>query len=336
MMNPSDYMRDRAAFFWSLLALLLLFLGVFAVFHISFWVYTLVLALGGSAVAASLHLDYRRRKQFFDRLSRQFERLDQKYLLAELAEPPSFAEGAALHDLLKATDKAMIEEINRYKFAMKDYREYIELWVHEVKTPIASSRLILDNHPSEIAASLREELEKVENLLEQVLFYARSSDVEKDYVIRRCNLKQIVDETLQRHRRAFINAHVRLACIDLDQRIAVDPKWLMFILGQLLANAIKYRRRDHPAVHISGKQLENAVILSVADNGVGISKRDLDRVFEKGFTGENGRMNGKSTGFGLYLAHQLCEQLGLRLTIDSQKGQGTTARIIIPQHNPYR
>ncbi|MCO7126482.1 sensor histidine kinase [Sporolactobacillus shoreicorticis] len=335
MIVLSDYLKERLPLLLSLLFSFTLFGGVFALFEINFWIYALVAVMGLAAVLLCLVFDYRKRRHFFREVTRQFEQLDQKYLIAEVIERPDFAEGEALYDLVKMTDKAMIEAINRYKFTMKDYKEYIELWLHEVKTPLASSQLILENNRSPAADSVRDELEKIERLLEQVLYYARSSDVAYDYVIRTCGLDVLVKQTVQKHRHAFISAHVHLDCGPLDEQVAVDPKWLMFILGQLLTNAIKYRIGSDPRIRIESIHRKNFVALRVIDNGSGISERDLERVFEKGFTGENGRMNGKSTGMGLYLADKLCEKLGFSLVIDSKKGVGTTAIVMIPQRNPY-
>jgi signal transduction histidine kinase len=335
MIGLSDYLKEHLPLLLSLLFSFVLFGGVFALFAINFWIYALVAAMGLAAVLACIAFDYRKRQHFFMQIAQQFERLDQKYLIAEVIERPDFAEGEALYDLVKMTNKAMIEEINRYKFTMKDYKEYIELWLHEVKTPIASSQLILENHRSPATDSVRDELEKVEHLLEQVLYYARSSAVSSDYVIRTCSLDALVKQTIQKHRHAFISAHVHLDCDPLNEQVAVDPKWLMFILGQLLTNAIKYRTGSDPQIRIESIRRKNSVALRVIDNGSGISERDLERVFEKGFTGENGRMNGKSTGMGLYLAHKLCEKLGFNLVINSKNGVGTTASMIIPQRNPY-
>ncbi|MFX3618577.1 MAG: sensor histidine kinase [Sporolactobacillus sp.] len=335
MIEFSDYLKERLPLLLSLLFSFVLFGGVFALFAINFWIYALVAAMGLAAVLTCIAFDYRKRRHFFMQVTQQFERFDQKYLIAEVIECPEFAEGQAFYDLVKMTNKAMIEEINRYKFTMKDYKEYIELWLHEVKTPLASSQLILENHRSIATDSVREELEKVEGLLEQVLYYARSSAVSSDYVIRTCSLDALVKQTVQKHRHAFIGAHVHLDCVPLDEKVAVDPKWLMFILGQLLTNAIKYRTSNDPWIRIEAIRQKNSVDLRVIDNGSGISDRDLERVFEKGFTGENGRMNGKSTGMGLYLANKLCEKLGFNLVIDSNNGVGTTVSIIIPQRNPY-
>ena len=138
--------------------------------------------------------EYYKKRNFYNNTLNILEELQDKYLIAEIINKPSFIEGIILKEILEQTDKSMIEKINEYKYLQEDYKEYIELWIHEIKLPIASSKLIIENNKTQITQSIDEELDKIENYIEQALFYARSNTVEKDYCIKKNNLRDIVNE----------------------------------------------------------------------------------------------------------------------------------------------
>ena len=138
--------------------------------------------------------EYYKKRNFYNNTLNILEELQDKYLIAEIINKPSFIEGIILKEILEQTDKSMIEKINEYKYLQEDYKEYIELWIHEIKLPIASSKLIIENNKTQITQSIDEELDKIENYIEQALFYARSNTVEKDYCIKKNNLRDIVNK----------------------------------------------------------------------------------------------------------------------------------------------
>lgn len=283
--------------------------------------------LFGLAYGGGLWADYRRRRQFYRDADGKLEALDQKYLLCEMLEEPGFAEGDMLCEILRQTEKSMADAVAAYRNQTVDYREYIETWVHEIKTPIAAAKLLCENNRSPLTRSLEQELQRVDGLIEQALYYARSNGVEKDYAIRACTLEELVDRAVKQNARALIQTGFSIQKQDLDISVFADPKWMAFILGQMIGNSIQYRQQ-HPVLRFSGEKLVEAVVLTVSDNGVGIPPQDIGRVFEKGFTGENGRTFQKSTGIGLYLCKKLCDKMGLSLTVRS-KG-GTSLRILFP------
>ncbi|HHX62582.1 MAG TPA: hypothetical protein GX707_17995 [Epulopiscium sp.] len=211
-----------------------------------------------------------------------------------------------------------------------DYREYIETWVHEIKTPIASARLIIENNQNEVTKNIHHEIEKVEEYIEQVLYYARSNNVSKDYMIKEISLRALVRNVIKRNSRSFINKKVAIDIEAIEGTVYGDAKWLEFILNQVIGNSIKYMREEQGKVKIYTVKNENNIVLTLKDNGIGIIEHDLNRVFEKGFTGNNGRLFGKSTGIGLYLCKKLSDQLGLGLNLTSQIGEGTKVSIIFP------
>ncbi|MCI8760689.1 MAG: HAMP domain-containing histidine kinase [Clostridia bacterium] len=227
----------------------------------------------------------------------------------------------------------MLENVNQYKYLTEDYKEYIELWIHEIKLPLAASKLIIENHKNLATKSIGEELDKVENYIEQALFYARSNTVEKDYYIKKNVLKDMVNEAVKKNKSLFIQEKISMKIHDLETIVYTDSKWIVFILSQLLQNSVKYKKpAQYSEIEIFAKKGKENVILVVKDNGIGIKKGEITRVFEKGFTGTNGRMlNKKSTGIGLYLCKKLCDKLGMAIELNSVQGEGTEVKLVFPQ-----
>lgn len=282
----------------------------------------------------SLAFEYIKKHDYYEGVRQNLERLDRKYLISEMMEEPSFIEGKVLYEVTKAADKSMNDEIAKHRLISQEYREYIETWVHEIKTPISSSRLIMENNPGEVIYSLSEELSKIENFVDQALFYSRSSNVEKDYVIKQASLKDLVGSVLKKHSSMLIEAKISIKTSELDKKVYTDVKWTDFILGQILMNSVKYRR-ENPCIELYGTENENSVTLIISDNGSGIPRQDLNRVFQKGFTGNNGRSAAKSTGMGLYLCKKLCEKMNLGISITSEENRGTAVSIVFPKSNMY-
>lgn len=283
----------------------------------------------------SLWIEYYKKSSFYNRIKQNMQELEQKYLISEIVETADFVEGKILKEILQETGKSMLENVNKYKNLQEDYKEYIELWIHEVKIPIAASKLIIGNNKNEITKSIDEELDKVENYTEQALFYARSNAVEKDYIINKTNLKEIVNTAILKNKTTLLNEKISLELTNLKpEEIYTDSKWATFIVNQIIQNAIKYSKKEDKKIEISSKTKNDKVILYIKDNGMGIKKGEITRVFERGFTGENGRIIGqKSTGIGLYLSKKLCDKLGIGIELNSEKGEGTEVRIIFPRNS---
>jgi hypothetical protein len=256
--------------------------------------------------------------------------LDIKYLLSEIIKEPEFIEGKFLYDLLKQANKDMHEHVKKYKDMESEYREYIETWVHEIKTPIASARLIIDNNQDEVTKNINYEIKKIEEYIEQVLYYSRSNNVSKDYIIKEISLTTLVRNAIKRNSRDFISRKISIDMEAVEGTVYGDAKWLEFILNQVIGNSIKYIREKGGKIKVYAVKNENNIALTVEDNGIGIIDNDINRVFEKGFTGENGRKFGRSTGIGLYLCKKLSDQLGLGLNLTSKIGEGTKVSIIFP------
>ena len=202
-----------------------------------------------------ISIEYLTKKTFYENLENTLDNLDDKYLINEIIKNPSFMEGKILKDVLEKTDKSMIENVNKYKYMQEDYKEYIELWIHEIKIPIAASKLIVENNKNQTTKSIDEELDKVENYIEQALYYARSNTVEKDYYIKKVRLKDIVNESIKRNKNILIHEKISINIHDLELEVNTDNKWIVFILNQLIQNSIKYKKQnDNLEIEIYAKQ----------------------------------------------------------------------------------
>jgi len=269
--------------------------------------------------------DYYRRKRFYEILRINLEKLDQAYLITETIPRPEFLDGEILHDTCYETDKSMLENIGKLAKTNQDFREYIELWIHEVKSPLTALGLIANRLER---SELTQELTRVDNLVEQVLYFMRAENPEQDYRLGECNIGEIVKVVLQNYRMQIQLQKVEIETKNLNQIVYSDAKWLQFIIGQILANSLKYGAK---AISIEVKQGANVKILKIRDDGIGIPEEDLPRVFDKTFTGKNGhgQTGEQSTGMGLYLVKTLCDKLGHRVQIDSRTGKNSRTEVEI-------
>ena len=213
--------------------------------------------------------------------------------------------------------------------SQREYREYVERWVHEIKAPITAARLICRELDGDIRRKLTAELGQIEAHVERALFYARAENPEQDCLFRQIELGKIAAQAIENHRSLLLQNGVRVEMENMSCAVYTDEKWAVFILGQLLQNAARYRGPE-PVITLSAKPLGRQTQLIVHDNGIGIPAHELPRVFERGFTGSNGRIRGGSTGIGLYLCRKLAVFLELELRMDSQEGTGTTVTLTFP------
>lgn len=277
-------------------------------------------------------IEYILKKKYFAKVMNQLNDLDEKYLINEVMDKAAFAEGEMFQEILRQTEKSRYENVAKYENSQKEYKEYIELWIHEIKIPIATAKLISDNNKNEFTKRISNELDSVEDYVDQALFYARSNTVEKDYIIRKTVLSEVVSEIIRKNKNALISSRVKVDLSNLDVEVRTDGKWLSFILNQIIGNSIKYMDKEDSVIRITSYKGKENVILTIEDNGIGISEEELQRVFEKGFTGSNGRMMGKkSTGIGLYLAKKLCDKLEHNINIESEEGKGTKVSLVFPE-----
>lgn len=287
----------------------------------------------GLMVSGVTIFDFFRKRGHLRELEGIMDGLDQKQLFLECAPEPDTVYERELFCLMRRAGKDMIETVSDARAAQKEYREYIESWVHEIKTPITAARLLCRNADKNLQRKLTVELAQIENHVERVLFYARAEHPEQDFLIRQTSLDSLVAEAIERHRSLLIQSGVRIETCDLEHVVYTDGKWVCFMLGQLLQNSVRYRNGE-PVVAFSAKSLGNLVQLVVSDNGIGIPAQELPRVFDRGFTGSNGRARGGSTGMGLYLCRKLADHLEIRLDMESVEGQGASVKLTFPAKAP--
>ena len=333
-MRFKDFIKDKILLIAVMVLAIISIEILLMAYHISIIakLYTAVIIL--VVLSISIFIEYKTKQSFYNSLKNNLEELEEKYLISEIIKAPDFVEGKILKEVMQEAGKSMLENVNNYKNLQEDYKEYIELWIHEVKIPIAASKMIIENNKTNVTKSIEEELDKVENYTEQALFYARSNAVEKDYVITKTNLKEIVNGAILKNKTTLLNEKIALDLKNLEQEVYTDSKWATFIVNQIIQNSIKYSRKDDKKIEIYAEPKSDKVILYIKDNGIGIKKGEITRVFEKGFTGENGRLIGKkSTGIGLYLCKKLCDKLGLGIELNSERDKGTEVRIIFPKNS---
>lgn len=280
-----------------------------------------------------LFIEYISKSIFYKRIKNRLNELEEKYLITELVGNTSNVEEQNLKYILEETNKSMLENVNKYKYMTEDYKEYIELWIHEIKTPIAASKMIIENNKNEVTKSIAEEIDEVENYIEQALYYARSNVAEKDYLVKKSKLSDIVNESIKKNKNLLIQEKISIDLHDLEIYVYTDNKWIIFTLSQIIQNSIKYMKsEENRKITIYARQNAENVVLYIEDNGIGIKPEEVVRVFEKGFTGTNGRTkNKKSTGIGLYLCKKLCDKLGIGIDISSEENIGTKVKLIFPK-----
>jgi len=260
--------------------------------------------------------------------------LDKKYLFAEIVENDGNTEQQAYFLIIKKAMRSMIEEVSKVKIEKDDYREYIEQWAHEIKVPLTSIILNCNNNLDDNSRKILIQTKHIEDCLEQVLYYARLGNVEKDYMIKEVCLDEFVGDALLRNKQTLIQNHISVETSNLEYDVYTDSKWLIFIINQIINNSVRYST-DDPVLEIIGSEKNDTVLLEIKDNGMGIRESEIGRVFQKGFTGSNGRIRKGSTGMGLYLCKGLCDKLGIEIKIDSELDKYTNVKIIFPKLGHY-
>lgn len=301
-------------------------------------------------------IEYIHRNNYFQQMKQIPLQKDQPCLLGELM-PRSFRlEDRLYRELIHRSNKSVLERIRKLEDTQKEYREYIEGWVHEIKAPILNIFLFCENYKENPVNSANinssfyntesystdkirkifKETRKIENYVDMALYYARSDDVYKDYLIKETGLQQAAQEILTKNKYYLIQNKI-CAEVHCTDTVYTDIKWISFILNQLVLNAVKYRNNEQPKIWIYTQKQDHSVLLITEDNGIGICAQDLPRIFEKGFTGSNGRINEKlqqrSTGMGLYLCKKLCTKLGIQIYALSEEGRGSKLILEFPVSN---
>lgn len=261
--------------------------------------------------------------------------LEQKYLIAQITDKPEDKLEQVYFRLLKAALKSMTDEVARSQRQYHEYRDFIERWIHEIKVPITGILLLCENNKTDVTRNIRLQTEIVEQEVEKVLYYARIGNVEKDYFIKKVSLKECVREVLARNKQFLIQTYASVHTEAVSHTVYTDNNWICFILNQIIFNSIKYRSDRPLVIQMESQDRDGLVTLAITDNGMGIKKSELNRIFDKGFVGSNGRAGRNATGMGLYLCDQLCPRLGTDIGIESEEGRYTTVILRFPKSDHF-
>ena len=252
-MKKRAYLKDN----WRLVLLWLLTAGltelVMYFFQVQAELMILTLGIWLLGLVGTLSWDYMRKNRFYRELEEKMGNLEEKYLIQEMIKKPEFLEGRILYNTVEQMGKAMSDQIFEQQRRNNAFKQYVETWIHEVKLPIASMRLLLHKDRGETSRVMKEQVSRIDSYVEQVLYYLRSQVPEKDYVIREYSLKAVTDQAISRNRDSLILNHIRIIQETEDIPVLTDEKWLSFILGQLLSNSVKYKSSTGMGLYLCKK-----------------------------------------------------------------------------------
>lgn len=336
MMTLKAYLKDKSIHGLMMLIMLLLIWSMMMAFQLNRALILSVILVIIFFMMIIIVYDYQRQISFYRFYQKQLEQLDKKYLICELLREPDFLTGQILYQSLYEINKSMLERINELDIQVNDFKDYVEMWIHEVKIPLSHLTLTVHNHKSDVSPQILEQVRKLENQVDQVLYYVRCENSQKDYLIKRSSLSKIVKNVIMKNKDYFIYHQLKLNLHDLDKTVLTDSKWLEFIINQIINNSFQYSQNQNEAtIEIFALEDNDQVILTILDNGIGICEQDLPRVFEKSFTGYNGRILKKSTGMGLYICQRMCQRLGHHIAIESVQNEYTKVMIVFHKDHYY-
>ena len=319
------YLKERRA-------MIVAFLLFIAIFSVSFVLYRLPIeAVGYPAVlcavlgAGLIALDFVR----VARRHRVFRKMSELSadMLSDLPDPETI-EGEDYQEMITKlrSEIQALEEQSSMRY--RDMTDYYTVWVHQIKTPIASMRLTLQNEDTPTSRKLSSDLFRIEQYVEMVLAFLRLDSPSSDYVFKEYSVDSIIRQAIKKFAGEFIDRRITLEYEPSGEQVITDEKWFLFVIEQLLSNALKYTREGSIRIFMSEPK-----ILCIKDSGIGIAPEDLPRVFEKGYTGCNGRTDKKASGLGLYLCKRICQNLGAGIRIASEPDRGTAVYIDLSQYD---
>lgn len=284
-----------------------------------------------SAIALVLYFKEQNKQRLFQSFLTESDTINTKKLIEAVSE----LERDQLYLLISTLEKKQ-NQIWQMESSLRDYEEYVEGWAHEAKTPLSLLTMILDNHMDEFSPALKVKLDYVRSQIQeditQILYYARLGSTTKDYKFEYVKLRRVLEEVLEDYaplleeKQFVVENHLQ------DEMVYADRRGILFMLGQVVSNSIKYSR-GKPRLTVILESTGQADILTVSDNGIGIKSYDLPYIFQKGFTGDSTDSQKKATGMGLYLAKKMADDLNLKLEAKSQWGEGTAVTIAFPKIN---
>lgn len=269
----------------------------------------------------SCHFWYTKKK--YAKLERTMELLDKKYLISEVVKNKGNYQQQFYMELVRRACKSMLDELNEQEKQNMEYKEYIDSWIHEVKTPITAIQLMCDNERNTVTDRIKLETKKVEMDIERMLYYSKSGETWKDYIIARHLLRNIVEDSIMKVYQILIYNGVKIDMQVEEEEVFTDEKWSSFIITQILLNCVQYQSEETLSIGIYAKKEKEGTSLVIEDNGLGIKPEEINHIFEKGYVGSNGRKNERSSGMGMYICKRLCDKLDIGLHAVSEYGKYT-------------
>jgi signal transduction histidine kinase len=294
----------------------------------------------GGIVLAALYIgvSYRQRDRFYRQLGVRSGSGPDEWIAA-LPDARNYSEALILQ-LFREQHRMHGAVLQALRDEKREHQDFILSWIHEVKLPIAASRLLMENSEGkavdDLVDVLEDELDKIDHYVEQALYYSRIDSFSRDYLITDTPLQSVIKDSLKKYAKLFITKGIALRLPDGDAGTVVqsDRKWLSYIIDQILVNSLKYTD-DGGMITIAFEEDDAEKRCIITDTGIGIRAEDMGRVFDRGFTGTVGRTHAKSTGMGLYLAKQMAAKLGHDLTVRSEAGSGTSMTVHYPKFRNY-
>lgn len=335
-MNIGTYIKEKKENIILFIILVIILLFLLDLFGVNKYLTIMILSLLSIYFIVDFFSFYLKRKKYYDNFLNNLNLLDKKYLILETLEEPEFLDGKVFYDALYKIDKSMMENINNYRNETEDFKEYVEMWIHEIKIPIAGLMLMYHNNRT-VNKNFLDQLNSLDNLTDQILYYVRSNYAEKDFLIKEASMDKIINEALLKNKDSILENHIDVTVDVKNVKVLTDSKWLVFILNQIINNSIKYcdnSRKSYIKFYIEDNEKE--MTLHIKDNGIGVNASDLKHVFDKSFTGENGRKMRNSTGFGLYISKKLIEKLGHKISATSEENKYFEIAITFGKNDLYK
>ena len=336
-MKIIDYLKDNVISILIYIFTLILSSFMLAAFKLDYsviLVFNILFIISGIFI---ISLKYYQKNKFYKVFFHNLDSLSKKYLILETIPEPNTYEEKLFVNALYDINKSMIENINLYESNIVEFKEFVEIWIHEVKIPISSMVLKCHNHKEKYDKSFLSLIRRLDNNIDEILYYVRSENTEKDFSISEVDLKEVVRNVGMKNKDDLLENRVSFES-NIPSKIIVhsDKKWLEFIINQIMNNSIKYKKGKDSFIKIDVTEFRDKVSLEIYDNGIGIPTKDIKRVFDKSFTGTNGRDKVKSTGIGLYIIKNLCNKLGHNIYIESKENQYTKVILEFGKNNIYK
>ena len=316
-----EYLKGfRLPVLWYILTALIFFL-IFSLYHLPLEpvIYAVQLSIFVGIIIFSLGFSkFYQKQQTLLRLQNAIQ-----YTIDQLPAPQDLLE-KQYQELINILNETNRELSDQAETKHRDLVDYFTQWTHQIKTPIAGMRLLLQTEEFEQKEELAMELQRIEQYVEFVLQYLRLENIHSDFTFKDYSLDDIIKQAIRKNAKIFIRKKIALNYEDLNCTVLTDEKWLLFVIEQILSNALKYTNEGSISIYMEPTKEK---VLVIEDTGIGITEEDLPRVFEKGFTGFNGRIMKHSTGIGLYLCKRIIEKLSHHISIESKVGVGTKVKI---------